>query len=479
MQQQAKQTISRIKEALSQRSSQYIPSTMEFTQIDLDHIAEEMKLKETAAERGKLNQPPSNAEELDNIETRIINDIEAEKGRNYSTLLNELRAYDDRIAALSLDNKIFEIKSAAQNAISEFGAEVRDGVNQLTVDLRHVQEIHKERLDFRKEHQLTRTASHPDSLVLNWGIIAVLFLIESVLNANFLAVGHEGGLLGGFIEAVGIAFINVGIGVAVGIQAYPRVNHRRAPWKMFGWTVILAHLAFAVGFNLFVAHYRLALGGEHPELAPTVAVQSFLAGPASITDFHSWMMVGIGFLFSIGAAFDGFKMNDKYPGYSKLERRYNGALQDYSDHQADIIDSLRDIKDTAIREMHELKDQLSSRRAEFESIISHRSRLINAFDHRIHYLQNCARHLISVYRDANLAVREAPAPTYFNKAISVQHPGKIETPARFTNDQVMLEKAVGSATGELDAASDKMHNEFASVQERFPLLHDLLEGVEK
>lgn len=471
------QAFAKLKEVLGQRSSQYIPSTMEFTQIDLDHITDEMKLKEAAAERGARNQPPSNAQELDNIETRIVNDIEAEKGRNYSTLLSELRAYDDRIAALSLDNKIFEIKSAAQNAISEFGAEVRDGVNQLTVDLRHVQEIHQERLDFRAEHSLKRTASHPDSLVLNWGIIAVLFLIESVLNANFLAVGHEGGLLGGFIEAVGIAFINVGIGVAVGVQAYPRVNHRRAPWKLLGWSLILAHLAFAVAFNLFVAHYRLALGGEQPELAPTVAVQSFLAGAFHITDFHSWMMVGIGFLFSVGAAFDGFKMNDKYPGYSKLERRYNDALQNYSDHQADIIDSLRDIKDAAITQMHELKEQLSTRRAEFESILSHRGRLVNAFDHRITYLQNCARHLLSVYRDANISARSTDAPPYFHKGYTVPHPGKIETPTRFVNDQVMLEQAVGSATSELDAASDKMHSEFATVQERFPLLDQVLEGV--
>ncbi len=473
------QALAKIKEVLNQRPSQYIATTMEFNEIDLEHLAEEWKLKEDGTERGARTQPPTDAQDLDSIETKIVNNLEAEKNRNYATLLSELRAYDDRIAALSLDNMVFEIKTAAHNAIAEFGAEVRDGVNQLELDLRHVKEIEAERQAFRTEHKLTnRAAHHPDSLVWNWAIIAALFLIESIANASFLAVGLDGGLLGGFVEAVAIAALNVGVGIAVGTQIYPYVNHRKIAWNIFGWVVIVVHLSCAVAFNLAVAHYRVALGGDHPESASVVAIQSFLAEPFNISNFQSWMMVGIGFLFSMIASFDSFKMNDKYPGYSKLERRYKTALQDYSDHQADIVDDLRDIKDTAIQEMHELKQRLSSRRAEFENILSHRARIIKAFDQRIHYLQNCTRHLLSIYRDANIAARgENRAPAYFNKPTIIEHPGKIETPARFSTDQARLDSAVGSTTSELDMASDKMLAEFGSVQNRFPMLHELLDGV--
>lgn len=473
------QALAKIKEVLSQRPSQYIATTMDFNEIDLEHLAQEWKLKEDGAERGSRGQPPADAQDLDSIETKIVNNFEAEKNRNYSTLLSELRAYDDRITALSLDNMVFEIKTAAHNAIAEFGVEVRDGVNQLELDLRHVKEIETERKAFRAEHGLTnRAAHHPESLVLNWGIIAVLFLIESVANASFLAVGLEGGLLGGFVEAVAIAALNVGVGVGVGKLVYPYVNHKRAAWNLFGWLFIGLHLAFTVAFNLVVAHYRVALGGDHPESASVVAIQSFLTAPFDIENFQSWMMVGIGILFAIIAAFDSFKMNDKYPGYSKLERRYRTALQDYSNHQADIMDELRHIKDDAIQEMHDLKQRLSARRAEFESILSHRGRLIKAFDQRIPYLQNCTRHLLSIYRDANIAARgKVKTPAYFNKPLIIEHPGKIETPARFATDQARLDSAVGSTTSELDMASDKMLAEFGSVQNRFPMLHELLDGV--
>ncbi|QLZ68962.1 hypothetical protein FOLKNPGA_01742 [Legionella sp. PC1000] len=471
------QAIAKIKAILEQRPNQYIPSIRKFHPLDLDVLSNQLKLSEKAKARGQKNQPNSDATELDSIETEIINTIEAEKNRDYSLLLDQIHAYEDRITALNLDNVTFKIKSAAENAISEFEAEARDGINQLENDMRQVQELHQERNDFRKKNGLDRTARYPESRIFHISIIMVLFLIESILNANFLAIGLENGILGGFIEALAISTINIFVSLGAGIFLYPRVNHKYLKWRMFGWISILIYLAIMILFNLLVAHYRLALASNQPEFASTLALQTLINDPINLPDFHSWIMIFIGCIFSVTASIDGFKMNDPYPGYSNLDKRYKLALDDYSNHHADIIDNLREIKDESISDIHQSKNTLSEQRTNFENIMVSRQSLINAFDQRIHYLQDCARHLLNIYRDENIESRTTKPPLYFTQQFILQSPRKIDTPAHYFDSQKKLETNVDEIYSELDLIIKKMHSEFTVIQKRFPLLNELFREI--
>jgi hypothetical protein len=471
------QAIAKIKAILEQRPNQYIPSLMEFKELDLNFLSNQLNLGEKAKSRGQNNQPDSESTELDSIETEIITTIEGEKNHNYSTLLDGIQAYGNRITALSLDNITFEIKSAAENAISEFEAEARDGINQLENDTRQVQELHQERNNFRKTNGLNRTARYPESRLFHTSIILFLFLIESILNANFLAVGLENGILGGFIEALAISTINIFVSLGAGVFLYPQVNHKHLKWKIFGWISILIYLAIMILFNLLVAHYRLALASNQPELASTLALQSLINNPTDLHEFHSWLMISIGCIFSITASIDGFKMNDPYPGYSNLDRRYKSALNDYSSHHADIIDNLREIKDDSISNIHQSKNILSERRTDFDNILVNRQSLINAFEQRILYLQDCARHLINIYRDANIASRSTKPPLYFNQKYIIQSPRRIETPAYYFDSQKKLEINVDEIYSKLDLIIKKMHAEFSEIQKRFPLLNELFREI--
>ncbi len=469
----------KIKEFLSQRPNQYIPSTMVFNELDLDVMVQQLQLKEKAQQRGTLELPNTKSQDLDTVETEIVNVIEAEKNRCYSTLLSELQAYDNRITALSLDNKVFEIKSAAENAKSEFEAEARDGINHLERDLQHVKDIHQERKDFKKINKLNRVAHYPESPIWHWGVVGFLFLIECLLNASFFSTGLDGGLLGGLMEALGIAFVNICVGLSVGRFVYPQVNNIKIRWRVFGWLTILIYTLFAITFNLFVAHYRMALAGDNPDFASTSAVLSFVGNPLDLKDFLSWIMVGIGFIFSIIASLDAFKMNDSYPGYSKLEKKYVSALHDFSTHYTEIIDNLREIKDTAIESIHLSKNVFSERRAEFDNIVVYRQGLLNAFAQRIPYLQNCAKHLINTYRETNIASRTSEAPCYFNDPFILQSPNPIESPVLYSKNQESLDAAVLSIYKNLDEITENMHSEFTLIQKRFPLLDTILREDEE
>ena len=472
------QAIAKIKAILEQRPNQYIPSTMVFNELDLNIISDQLKLREKGQERGKSEQPNSKSTTLDCIETEIITVIDSEKNRSYSTLLDEIHAYDNRITALSLDNITFEIKSSAENAISEFDAEARDGINKLEQDTRHVQELHQERNNFRKTHGLNRTARYPESLIYYSGFILILFLIESILNANFLAIGLENGILGGFIEAVAISTINIFVSLGAGIYLYPQVNQIKLKWKFFGWASIFLYLGLVILFNLLVAHYRIALSSNQPEFAGTLALHNLYTNPFNLPDFDSWLMISIGFIFSITASIDGFKMNDPYPGYSNLDRRYIAAQRDYSFHHADIIDNLRDIKDESTSNIHQSKNILSDRRSEFDNILVRRLTLINAFEQRMLYLQNCARHLLNIYRNANIAARLSKAPAYFEQQYILQSPRKIDTPVHYLECQNKLEINIEQIYSELDLIIQKMHSEFSEIQKRFSLLNELCRDIE-
>lgn len=469
--------LAKIKEYLTQRPNQYIPSTMVFNELDLDVMAQQLQLKEKAQQRGASELPNTNSIDLDTVETEIVNSIEAEKNKCYETLRHELQAYDNRMAALSLDNKVFEIKNAAENAKSEFDAEARDGINQLEHDLQQVKELDQERKDFKKRNKLTRTANYPESPMLHWGVICVLFLIESLLNANFFANGLENGLLGGFMEALGITFVNISVGLSMGGFIYPQINNIKIRWRMFGWLTVLLYAFFAIAFNLFVAHYRMALTGNAPELAGSSAVLSFIANPFALKEFHAWMMVGIGLIFSMIASVDAFKMNDSYPGYSKLEKKYVAALQNYAEHYAEIINKLREIKDDAIASIHNSKNLFSEQRAEFENIIIHRQGVLNAFTQRIPYLQNCAKHLINIYRETNITSRTSEAPAYFHVPFTLTAPDSIESGSLHVNEQKNIDATALSIYKNLDEITETMHSSFTSIQKRFPLLDQTLRGT--
>jgi hypothetical protein len=59
----------------------------------------------------------------------------------------------------------------------------------------------------------------------------------------------------------------------------------------------LLWLGYLGAFNLLVAHYRGALGGDMPETAHIQAGLAFVANPFGIIDVKSWLLVGLGLLF--------------------------------------------------------------------------------------------------------------------------------------------------------------------------------------
>jgi uncharacterized protein YukE len=306
--------------------------------------------------------------------------------------------------------------------VGDFRAEATVGRDELFVLRRRLNESEVERERFRQRHRIERPArlASLGKVILKIGVLAILFIIEVVINGSFLAKANVGGLLGGAAQAVTFAALNIIASFFWGMVLIRLVNRRNYFLKLIGLLSFLAYLAFATALNLTLSHLR--------EIPPAVAVSDrvgqevlhrLLTAPYGLTDINSWILFTIGFIFSLIAMADGLLFFDPYIGYAGLERRWVDATRQFATARSELIERLRDIREDATETMNEAARDLSVRRSEYDALLQGRSRLAQRFDHHQNQIEQTCRALLEIYREANRKARSTPAPDYFTKAYAV------------------------------------------------------------
>jgi hypothetical protein len=415
--------IARIRALLSQPAHHYRPATTIFLDLNADRVADEFGLAALGTERGAENRPTSDAQTLDDVEHKIVERIEAHKQDANVIYLDQLHTYDERLNALSFEERFATIQQAAPEAVGDFRAEATVGRDELFVLRRRLNESEIEREQFRKHHRIERPArlASPGKIILKAGILAILFIIEVVINGSFLAKANLGGLLGGAVQAVTFAALNIIASFFWGMVLIRLVNRRNYFLKLVGVVSFLAYLAFAIALNLTLSHLR--------EIPPAVSLNDnvgqevlhrLLTTPYGLTDINSWLLFALGFVFSLIAMADGLMFFDPYMGYAGLERRWIEATRQFADARGELIERLRDIREDATEAMNEAARDLSVRRSEYDSLLQGRLRLAQRFDQHQNQIEQTARALLEIYREANRKARSTPAPGYFAKAYSME-----------------------------------------------------------
>jgi hypothetical protein len=131
------------------------------------------------------------------------------------------------------------------------------------------------------------------------------------------------------------------------------------------------------------------------------------------------VLFGIGLVFSLIAMTDGLLFTDPYFGYGSLERRCIESRSQYTDRKAELIDTLRKIRDAASEAMNAAAHDLTVRRGEFDSILQARTRLAQRFTEHQNHIERSGRALLAIYREANRKTRTCPAPGYFSKPFNL------------------------------------------------------------
>ena len=409
-------TLAKWQTVLADSDSVRHPTIERFPPLNIKKIASDLKLEERGTERGQANLPSEGAKDLDNVEIEIVQVVHDEMQKSRSRFEANQSTYEDRYYRLSDIREYGSFETEARNSLSEFKKDIDDGLNQLQIVSERLRETADERRSFKTKHKLDRTAHYPDggSVVLRWGLILLLFLIESFANANFLAKGSDYGLLGGWVEAIAISFLNIGFALVIGLFVIREMWHRNLFRKLWGFMGLCMWLAFAVTFNLLVAHYR-ETAGIITEISGFL-FSEFLANPVGINEFQSWMLFGIGVLFAIITLLDALNMDDLYPFYGKLTRKYERLRIQYKNLRSELIDRNSETRT-------DLTDLMSSATAESDKQSSERKAILfnNKEDQLAfnNFLEKCefdCNQLLTIYREANIVSRGSSAPAYFSQS---------------------------------------------------------------
>ncbi len=174
----------------------------------------------------------------------------------------------------------------------------------------------------------------------------------------------------------------------------------------------------------------------------------------------------MGLFIWMDAAADGFKMDDPYPGYGKISRKHEEIIHEYTDEKTNIIDDLSHTRDQALEYIRNARQSLAEDSSTLSNALDCRSRLMHNFEEHQVYLNRAANDLLSVYRNANMGARTAPAPGYFNNSYALPKP-LAAPPLPNVINKMMLEARVGETDEALKDAINLVATQFEKAVGEF------------
>lgn len=460
-------------ERVRESNHDFRASTQIFPSLDIDRIARDLELEKQAEERGTADEPPSVATSYDEIELAVIERIEAEKKAAHQVLEDQLQIFGERLTNLDFESQFGMIRQANLTTVTDYEVVGNLGLNELYGPRRGLEGAEHEYTKFRCDHGLTRREPRLQPIRMWW--LKILFLVacviaEMVFNGVFLSVGSEQGLVGGTTLALGFAILNIGVAIiAAHLIKYNR--HRSFLGRLAGAGAVLTYPILASGINLAIAHYRETsevLFGE----AGREVMRRMMEEPLLLADINSWVLFGVGLLFSLVALIDAWFLSDPYPGYGSVAKRLKRCREDYIIAYSNQIESLREIRDDNTSKIEEIIRDLSARKREYDAIIAHRSRLSQLFEQHQNHLEHAGNALLSVYRTRNRKARATEPPKHFGMGYSLI---RIQPPVALIGElnDADLQASIRQARDELIRQAQRIADEFKAAFARFSTLDTL------
>ena len=222
---------------------------------------------------------------------------------------------------------------------------------------------------FRVNNKLTRQAVYPLSYMKTAAVMSSIVIGEAVINAY--SHQGEGGLIDGAGTAFFISAINVLIAAFFGYW-FRCKNHIKVPWRVVGWACFAAFIGSSIYLNSLYATFRTELHKILDEDAVTVTTFEVAAGTTTeassprateenpsqllpeevaenqdakinpqkvafiralkkasriflgevpFKDLLSYLTFFLTIIFSVIAFYEGYHLDDAYPGFGKLDRK--------------------------------------------------------------------------------------------------------------------------------------------------------------
>jgi len=384
--------------------------------IDVDKIAKELNLVEDAKRFGEAGLPAADAKALCGPEAAIIQRVEKIRQDYADWAVLRLNILSENMGRHDVTKEV----NGARQMDQEFERKAAAIMTEKDTLLRGLSsaatQCQLEINEFKKTHRLSRDARSPTSAAsfLAYAIVLLLVIVEGVLNANFFAQGLDTGMLGGFVQALILAAVNVTIAFGMGKFVVRYIHHIKFVPKMMGWVALGCSLFMMILIGTGIAHYRDSLTSGSLEPAK-VALTSFLNHPFELKDFFSWVLFFVSILFGLFALFDGLFSDDLYPGYGSMWRRTERAKEDFEDELQTLRQDLDELRDDYLNNLEKIVKGAQVSVTTFQGFIDDKEvaelRLSTALRDADHSLEA----LLRKFRIENeLHRKEAKRPDYFD-----------------------------------------------------------------
>jgi hypothetical protein len=365
-----------------------------------------------ARDLGRQNLPRSAERAPSGMQKLILEHFAAEARechRRAVSTISERERQCSASGAVPPPESFGPIWNDADLAIQRIKLESRDNlVRRRRAERRSLRELNW----FKRHNGLTREADYPESRLLQLGIISAVIVSESVANTYFFAQGSDLGLLGGLLQAFLVSILNVGLAIVVGILCLRNLHHVSGLRRGLAGVFLGLAVGLTVFFNLAVGHYRDLLpadpAGALERVLPKTRADPFDLSPYSLI------------LFAVGLAaaglglYKGRTLDDRYPGFGRVDRRYRSAENEYSS----LLDATRPkVLDAIEAAQHACAGTLGKARAkvaDVERSIEEILEIARRYPNERAAIQSECHRLLRAFREENQLVRTSEPPCYFD-----------------------------------------------------------------
>lgn len=427
---------------------------IEFPADTAEELSISLDVENIAKRNARQDLPPSDATSVDAHELSFMQEITRQAIRAKALIQHNATYKKGELEKLSIERDLADLISVPETfthsinlVYEEKEAEIRELKTQYNIALDDLQA-------FKRLNGLRREADFPPSKTKAIGLLLLMLIVETALNANFFAHGSDLGLLGGASQALIISLLNVSIGAMAGAFILRWKNHVSAIKRVSGLVLTIFVGFFAFIGNLLVGHYRDAMG-INPDEGEKIAVQHFLKGYFALQDFSSWVLVAIGLIVFFIALFKGYTWDDVYPGFGRVARRVQIAKDELLATKDDLLERLQEIYQEHEENSEKCYDKIRRDKQSLENIVTSMRTEFDLYRSYIDNLSNAYNYIVTLYRQTNKKERTSSPPLYFSEAISISLDRLIDLEEPI-DQRLLFDNCLTQASTELSENKNKM-----------------------
>ena len=396
----------------------------DFNNVKVLQIEKKINLKDTATNDGKNNLPRSASETFSNCENEAI--ITADEFRNaqVSKAVDYLNSIKGKVidSTAKLGQKNFyvdEFKNRIEQTLTAAEGKLSNLKSAYTTQNNEVRNFKLENKLNREPRSLTAM-----NILIGIGVIAILFTIETQVNATLLASAMGGGKGAGIAASGAVAGLNVFVSFAIGYYCLKNFHHVSRVRKLLSKIGLAIYLIFISYLNWMLGAFRATHDAGGASIADrvlgkvsanAVEVGNELMPWTVDLNFSSFVLIFVGIGFALASLIDGYLFDDPYPGFGSVGKDRNENHKEINRMREHLSSEITGLFKNEIRKTSEKRDAIinNTLRNDWVPSITALENTFEGYRRFSEELSFALDHTIGEYRTFNGMFRTDAEPKYW------------------------------------------------------------------